>query len=169
MHSAVKVKGQKLYELARRGQTIEREPRSVRVDGIDLLSWRNPLLEIEARCGHGVYIRSLAHDLGQALGVGGHLLSLRRTRSGAFSIADCISLERVMADDDWLEHIVSPWGRAARPADAHRRRDGNHATSARGAPSRDAASGTMRRFSRSATSRATGGHLAFKRRAMETA
>ncbi len=108
MYSAIKVKGQKLYELARQGQSIQREPRLVNIDSIDILVWDNPRLELEIRCSAGTYIRSLAHDLGQALGTGAHLSALQRIASGSFKIESSISLERVLSDDDWLQEIVPP-------------------------------------------------------------
>lgn len=108
MYSAVKVGGRKLYELARQNQEIERDPRSIRIDAIDILDWENPRLALEIRCSAGTYIRSLAHDLGQSLGVGGHLSALCRTASGNFALDDCISLERVLEDEAWLDEIVPP-------------------------------------------------------------
>lgn len=108
MYSAIKVKGRKLYELARQGQSIEREPRPVRVDGIKILGWDNPLLEIDVVCSAGTYIRSLAHDLGAALGVGGYLAGLQRRASGDFKLGDSVALERILHDEDWWRHIIPP-------------------------------------------------------------
>lgn len=108
MYSAIKVSGRKLYELARQGHVIEREARPVRIDAIDILDWDNPMLALKVHCSAGTYIRSLAHDLGQSLGVGGHLSALCRLASGQFKIDDSISLERVLADDAWLGQIVPP-------------------------------------------------------------
>ncbi len=108
MYSAVKVGGRKLYELARQNQAIERAPRPVRIDAIDILDWDNPNLGLEIRCGAGTYIRSLAHDLGQSLGVGAYLSALCRTASGSFTHDDSISLERVLEDETWLDEIVPP-------------------------------------------------------------
>lgn len=93
MHSAVKKDGKPLYKLARQGVTVEREPRRVTVHEIDLLSFNPPDLEIGVTCSPGTYLRTIAHDLGQALGVGAHLHSLVRTRSGAFRIEDALSLD----------------------------------------------------------------------------
>ena len=109
MYSAVKVKGKKLYELARAGKTVERKPREATVHSIDLLSWERPLLELEVHCGPGAYIRALAHDLGQALGVGAYLSSLRRVASGNFHISESVPLERVLNDDGWISRIVAPY------------------------------------------------------------
>lgn len=88
MFSAKKVNGKKLYELARKGQTIERQPVKVKVE-MTVLSYQYPYVQISVKCSKGTYIRSLAHDLGVLLGCGGHLVNLRRTRSGNFSITDC--------------------------------------------------------------------------------
>ena len=109
MYSAIKVRGKRLYELARQGQTIEREPRPITIHSIKILAWRNPVLELEIACGAGTYIRSLAHDLGVELGVGGYLSGLTRTASGAFEIRDSLPLEAITDSGVWLRHIVSPY------------------------------------------------------------
>ena len=109
MHSAVKIGGQKLYQLARQGKSVERPARQVDVHSIDILAWNSPIIELDAVCGSGTYIRSLAHDIGQALGVGAHLSALRRVASGDFHIRASISLDKVTEDDDWLRHIIPPY------------------------------------------------------------
>ena len=109
MYSAVKVGGVKLYELARQGKTIQREPRAVTVYSIKLLSWRNPVLELEIECGAGTYIRSLAHDLGAALGVGGYLSALTRTASGAFTLRDSLALDAIDSSGEWLGRVTTPY------------------------------------------------------------
>jgi tRNA pseudouridine55 synthase len=91
--SAAKVVGQRAYNLARRGTAVELAPRTVRIDGIDVLEFDYPRLRIEVRCGKGTYIRSLARDLGDRLGCGAYLGGLRRTRVGQFSPADAMPLE----------------------------------------------------------------------------
>jgi tRNA pseudouridine55 synthase len=95
MYSAVKQRGQPLYKLARQGKTVERSPRSVEIDAIDLLHWDSPALCIEVTCSPGTYIRSLAHDLGQHLASGAHLATLVRLRSGRFTLEDATSLDRL--------------------------------------------------------------------------
>jgi tRNA pseudouridine55 synthase len=85
MYSAIKQGGVRLYALARAGQEVERAPRSITIHAIDLLDWVPPDATIRIVCSAGTYIRSLAHDLGQALKVGAHLTALRRTRSGVIS------------------------------------------------------------------------------------
>ena len=109
MYSAVKVGGVKLYELARQGKTVQREPRAVTVHSIKLLSWRNPVLELEIECGAGTYIRSLAHDLGAALGVGGYLSALTRAASGAFKLSDSLALDAIDSSGEWLGRITTPY------------------------------------------------------------
>ncbi|MCY4018572.1 MAG: tRNA pseudouridine(55) synthase TruB [Chloroflexi bacterium] len=108
MYSAIKVKGRKLYELARQGQSIEVEPRPVRIDSINILHWNDPLLELDVICSAGTYIRSLAHDLGQALGVGAYLSGLQRRASGQFALGDSVALETLLDEEDWWRHIIPP-------------------------------------------------------------
>ena len=98
MYSAVQIGGQRLYKLAREGKTIDRPPRPVHIDRFDLLAWRNPDADVRVTCSKGTYIRSLAHDLGQALGVGAHLVSLRRTRIGPYSVDDAIPADAIHLD-----------------------------------------------------------------------
>lgn len=89
MYSAKKVKGKKLYELARRGIEIERAPVKVHLS-IEIIHYAYPYLEIKVSCSKGTYIRSLAHDLGKVLECGAHLSALCRTRSGVFKLEDCL-------------------------------------------------------------------------------
>jgi tRNA pseudouridine55 synthase len=93
MHSALKHEGRALYEYAREGREIERQARRVIVHSIELLSWAGPTLALDVRCSKGTYIRTLAEDLGEALGCGAHLAALRRTASGPLSIDDAITLD----------------------------------------------------------------------------
>lgn len=83
--SAIKVAGRRAYDLARRGQEVELKPRTVRVDAIRPLKYEWPRLDLEIDCGKGTYIRSIARDLGELLGVGGLIAALRRTRIGGFT------------------------------------------------------------------------------------
>ena len=95
MHSALKHKGRRLYELARRGETVERPPRAVTIHALRLLG-HDPVenrLRLSVRCSKGTYIRSLARDIGQDLGCGAHLTALRRTGSQPFGIDDAVALE----------------------------------------------------------------------------
>ncbi len=95
--SAVKQDGIPLYRLARRGQAVTPPPRAVTIRRIELLRWEPPFVEVAVDCDPGTYIRSLAHDLGQVLGCGATLAGLVRTRSGAFTLADAVSLEALAA------------------------------------------------------------------------
>lgn len=109
MHSAVKIGGQKLYQLARQGKSVARPARQVDIHSIDILAWNSPVIELDVVCSSGTYIRSLAHDIGQALVVGAHLSALRRVASGDFHIRDSIALDKVTESDDWLRHIIPPY------------------------------------------------------------
>lgn len=86
MHSAVKVDGERLYEKARRGETVERPPREVHIDRLEFTEWTPPHLQFRVSCSKGTYVRSLARDVGEALGVGGHLRALRRTTIGPYQV-----------------------------------------------------------------------------------
>ncbi|MCY4145413.1 MAG: tRNA pseudouridine(55) synthase TruB [Chloroflexi bacterium] len=109
MHSAVKVGGRKLYELARQGKTVERQARAVTIQAIQLRAWNAPMLNLDITCGSGTYIRSLAHDLGEALGVGAHLASLTRIASGHFALADSLDLNALLGRKDWSPQLITPW------------------------------------------------------------
>lgn len=94
MFSAKKIKGKKLYELARQGITVERPPQKVQVT-TEILSYSYPLLEIKVNCSKGTYIRTLGHDIGEKLGCFAHLTRLVRTKSGAFTLDKCIPQEKI--------------------------------------------------------------------------
>ena len=111
MYSALKRDGKRLYELARAGIEIELEARPVTVHAIRLCDWTPTVLTLEVDCGKGFYMRSLAHDIGQSLGCGGHLKTLARLRTGAFTVADALSLDEAeerFADGNWREVVHSP-------------------------------------------------------------
>lgn len=95
MYSAIKKNGTPLYTLARKGITVEREKRLVRINRIDLLYLDLPFVDIRVQCSKGTYIRSLCNDIGNALGVGGHITELRRISIGHFSDHDSITLEEL--------------------------------------------------------------------------
>ncbi len=102
MYSAVKQGGTPLYKLARAGKEVARQPRQVTIYEIDILSWQKPYLTLRIVTSPGVYIRTIAHDLGQALGVGGHVQALRRVASGSWRVEDAATLaELEAAGDDW--------------------------------------------------------------------
>ena len=94
-YSALKHQGKPLYQYARRGEPIQKPPRRVHIDFIHLQSIRPPLVQFEVACSAGTYIRTLCHDMGTALGCGGHLKSLVRLESSGFSLEEAISLFRL--------------------------------------------------------------------------
>ena len=95
MVSAIKKDGQKLYELARAGKSVDREPRPISIREIEILEVKLPLVTFRVACSGGTYVRSLCREVGEKLGVGGCLESLRRTRSGAFSLPDAMTLDEL--------------------------------------------------------------------------
>lgn len=102
--SALKVSGQRAYDLARAGQAVDLEPRPVTIYALRLQDYQPPDLDLEVECSAGTYIRSLAHDLGARLGCGGFLAALRRTRSGPFSLDQAVPserLEQAFRDGTW--------------------------------------------------------------------
>ncbi|WP_119066991.1 tRNA pseudouridine(55) synthase TruB [Aggregatilinea lenta] len=111
MYSAIQQDGRRLYDLARAGQEVERPPRPVTIERLELLAWEPPCAELEVVCSPGTYIRSLAYDLGRAVGVGAHLAALERAASGSFTVADAVSwpdLEAAMAAGTWREWLLPP-------------------------------------------------------------
>jgi tRNA pseudouridine55 synthase len=97
MHSALKHEGRALYEYARRGIEVEREARPVSVHALTLLDWHRDTLVLDVHCSKGTYVRTLAEDIGAALGCGAHLAALRRTGSGALDVADAVTLDALAA------------------------------------------------------------------------
>jgi tRNA pseudouridine55 synthase len=95
MHSAIKLAGTPLYAYARRGEEVERAPREVRVHALDLAGIQGDLLRLAIRCGKGTYVRTLAEDIGAALGCGAHLAALRRISVGPFDLARAVALDRL--------------------------------------------------------------------------
>ncbi len=97
MYSALKKDGQPLYKLARAGEVVEREARSVTISRLEVEAFEPPLATLEVACSKGTYIRTLVEDLGQQLGCGAHVAELRRTQAGPFSLAQAVSLEALEA------------------------------------------------------------------------
>ncbi|MGI6021382.1 MAG: tRNA pseudouridine(55) synthase TruB [Lachnospiraceae bacterium] len=108
MYSAVKINGKRLYELARKGKTVDRDPRRVSISEINIKSADIPEVSFEVKCSKGTYIRTLCNDIGRKLGCGGAMKSLRRTAAGRFTIKDAVTL-------DELRDIVN--GRSSRTID----------------------------------------------------
>jgi tRNA pseudouridine55 synthase len=107
MYSAKKQQGKRLYELARKGVEVEREPKSVTIKHLDMLSCELPDITIDVACTSGTYVRVLAQDIGEALGCGGYLKSLRRTVAGPFSAEQAIPLADIIANPDNVRIIPS--------------------------------------------------------------
>jgi tRNA pseudouridine55 synthase len=111
MHSAIKVGGKKLYELARQGIEVERQTRHVTITRLDLEAYDPPSMQIFVECSKGTYIRSLAYDLGTVLGTGAYLGALVRTRHGPFTLDGASTLEELdsaFAEGSWKEKLFAP-------------------------------------------------------------
>jgi tRNA pseudouridine55 synthase len=130
MHSAVQQGGKRLYDLARQGIEVERQPRPVTIYRLELLAYTAPVLELLVECSKGTYIRSLAHDLGETLGCGAYLAGLVRTRHGPFRLADAVTMTDLEAGATAgrLTEILRPadvllakWPRVDLDAEAARR------------------------------------------------
>ena len=110
MYSAIKVGGKKLYELARKGETVERKPRKVTISKLDLIGTENGDFILDVCCSKGTYIRTLCNDIGQSIGCGGCMSSLRRVKAGLFSVENAVSIEQVAAavNDGSVEKLLLP-------------------------------------------------------------
>ena len=110
MYSAIKVKGQKLYEIARRGGEVERRPRRITIHELKVAGRDGEDYLLDIRCSKGTYVRTLCHDIGRALGCGGCMSSLRRTQAGEFRLEDAHTLDEVQkaADAGQLESLLLP-------------------------------------------------------------
>lgn len=110
MYSAIKIGGKKLYELAIRGESVERTPRKITVSSIDIVDKDGTDYILNISCSKGTYVRTLCNDIGDALGCGACMSSLRRTRAGAFSVDEAHSLEDIEAAalEDRLSDIILP-------------------------------------------------------------
>ncbi len=125
MHSALKHEGRALYDYARAGIEVPRVARAVTIHHIDIVDWQHEQLVLDVRCSKGTYIRTLAEDIGQWLGCGAHLAALRRTASGALSVADALTLEQLSAlseaERDALlqpaDALLAAWPRVQLPDD----------------------------------------------------
>ena len=108
-YSAIKVKGRKAYDMARQGEEVDLEPRVIQVYSLEVLEWAPPEAVIDVYCSSGTYVRSLANDLGKALGTGAHLVGLRRTKSGRFTLRDAVPLRRLQEAFDagnWYRFLI---------------------------------------------------------------
>jgi tRNA pseudouridine55 synthase len=108
MHSAIKHKGQRLYRLARKGMEVERSPRKIEIYSLQMVGLEDSLLEIDVHCSKGTYIRTLAEDIGHALGCGAYLASLRRTGIEPYWLQSCYSIDRLREiSEQGLSHLDS--------------------------------------------------------------
>jgi tRNA pseudouridine55 synthase len=108
-YSAVKVQGRKAYEMARKGEEVELEPRKITVHHLEVLEWAPPEAVIDVHCSSGTYVRSLANDLGEKLGCGAYLVGLRRTKSGRFSLRDATPLRKLQEAfhaGNWYQYLI---------------------------------------------------------------
>ena len=114
MYSAISVNGRRLYDLARKGVEIERQSREITIDKLELLEGGEALpageFDLRASCSKGTYVRTICHDIGQALGCGGCMADLRRVRSGRFTLEDALTFEEIAAllEENALESRVFP-------------------------------------------------------------
>ena len=111
MYSALKHGGERLYDLARAGFEVKREPREVVVHSLTLEAWEPPEAVLDIVCGRGVYVRSLGHDLGAALGCGGHIVELERRGAGPFSVDDAVTPEQfkdAVEAGKWMDLVHAP-------------------------------------------------------------
>lgn len=100
MYSALKVGGQKLYDLARKGKEVERQPRPVTIHEVTLLSMDGSDVCLRVRCSKGTYIRTLCKDIGEALGCGGTMAALRRTQAGEYTTQEAVPLETLLQEEN---------------------------------------------------------------------
>jgi len=120
MYSALKHNGTPLYKLAREGIEVERKSRPAQIDKLEITFWEAPVFGLEVVCGKGTYIRSLAHDIGQALGCGAIMKNLVRSRVGPFRLADSITLDQLQETTNrgYAERYLYPLDYALQPFDA---------------------------------------------------
>lgn len=108
-YSAVKVRGRRAYDMARRGETVALLPRKINVYHLEVLEWAPPEVVIDVHCSSGTYVRSLANDLGEVLGTGAYLVGLRRTKSGRFSLRDATPLRKLQEAfraGNWYQYLI---------------------------------------------------------------
>jgi tRNA pseudouridine55 synthase len=96
MYSALKINGQKLVDLARKGRTVERQPRPITIHELELLEFSGDTARLRVRCSKGTYIRTLCKDIGEALGCGGCMAALRRVTAGEYTIAESVPLQTLL-------------------------------------------------------------------------
>ncbi len=108
-YSAVKVKGRRSYDQARKGEEVKLEPRKIKVYSLEVLEWAPPEAVLDVYCSSGTYVRSLAHDLGNDMGTGAYLIGLRRTKSGRFTLRDAVPLRQIQdafITGEWSQYLI---------------------------------------------------------------
>lgn len=105
MYSALKVNGQKLCDLARKGRTVERQPRPITIHALEYLGMENGCLKLRVDCSKGTYIRTLCQDIGEALGCGGCMEALRRTRAGEYDISQAVPLQVLLDSENPAQYL----------------------------------------------------------------
>ena len=105
MYSAIKINGQKLCDLARRGKEVERAPRAVTIHALDFLGMEDSLVRLRVHCSKGTYIRTLCKDIGDALGCGGCMAALRRVSAGSYTIEEAVPLAQLVESADPAEFL----------------------------------------------------------------
>ena len=108
-YSAVKVGGRRAYDMARQGEEVELAPRKIQVHHLEVLEWAPPEVVVDVHCSSGTYVRSLANDIGNALGTGAYLVGLRRTKSGRFSLRDATPLRKLQEAfqaGNWYQYLI---------------------------------------------------------------
>ncbi len=103
MYSAIKFKGKKLYELARKGIVVDREPRTITIEKLEILNFQPPSVEFMMECSKGTYVRQLADDIGERLGCGACISQIERTKVGSYRLNEAIRLEEIN------ESHIQPW------------------------------------------------------------
>lgn len=108
-YSAIKVKGRRAYDMARKGEEVDLEPRMIKVHSLEVIEWNLPEVVVDVHCSSGTYVRSLAYDLGEKLGCGANLTGLRRTKSGRFSLKDAQPLRKLseaFENNTWFRYLI---------------------------------------------------------------
>lgn len=108
-YSAIKIKGRRAYDMARKGEIVEIMPRLINVHSLEMLEWAPPEVVVDIHCSSGTYVRSLANDVGEKLGVGGYLVGLRRTKSGRFSLREATPLRKLQEafkNGSWYQYLI---------------------------------------------------------------
>jgi len=164
MYSALKVNGQKLYDLARQGKTVERKPRAITVYELELLEQSAPdEFALRVVCSKGTYIRTLCQDLGQALGCGGCMAALRRTMAAGFRIEEAVTLERAQEEREALLLPLDEYFRACPRFTVQNETQEKRAYNGNAFTARGVADGSYRVYDRAGNflslSRAEGGEL----------